>query len=91
MCNPTTRQRPFNYEGRHLEVKAECNNEGWKVQVYENGKPATYCVYCVSYEDFMDANTVLSSDLVEELMNIAQDDIQRGVVTFRPLGQGSDG
>lgn len=83
MCNPKPRRRSFNFNGRNLEVRAECVDEGWKIQIYENGKPTTSFSYSVPHEQFIGLKMHLSCDPVGWSMDMAQGDIQRGLAIFR--------
>lgn len=70
------KKQSFTYDGRHLEVKAACDNGDWSVRVFENSQPANGAVYSVSDETARDAKAT-GLDLVSDLMNTAQADFTR--------------
>jgi len=78
------RSRPFNHNGRALEVHAVpviSGNfvTGWRVRVLENGRPITGVVYNVSWDTAIDAALQEPpADLVDELMRNAQAAVERG-------------
>ncbi len=77
----TIKIRDFTFEGRKLTVKAEPLHDGWKVSVLENGEPAHGFAYSVSHEILQDAAlTAVPGNMVEQLMDIAQSDIEEGRV-----------
>lgn len=73
--------RNFSHEGRNLEVRAVLAQDAWRVRVYEGDRPVTGVVYSVSYETQVGASLQsVPGDLVDELMNIAQSDVEQGRV-----------
>ncbi|MBK1696619.1 hypothetical protein [Rhodovibrio salinarum] len=75
--------RTFTYGGRTFEVRAAAENEGWKVRVFENNRPVTAVVYTVSHENQIDAKIQdLPVDLLQELMRLAQSDVEQGRVAL---------
>lgn len=73
--------RKFSHDGRELEVRAVPAQDGWTVRVYENGRVVTGVTYSVSYETQIDASLQgLPVDLLDDLMNVAQTDIEQGRV-----------
>jgi hypothetical protein len=79
-----SRTTKFSYKSRQFEVKAVPFEEGWKVRVFENGKPVTPAVYSVVHDTLVDANWSMKIDLVDVLMQAAQDDVKRGRVPLMP-------
>jgi hypothetical protein len=71
--------RDFNFAGRHLSVRAAAFSEGWRVRIFEGDLPATDVVYTVTHENTTDAS-MASMHLLNELMSIAQDDVEQGRV-----------
>jgi len=76
--------RIFSHKGRQLEIRAVPFADEWKVRVFENGKQVTPVAYSVAHEARIDANWQLKTDLIEALMRLAQDDIERGTVPLMP-------
>jgi len=77
------RKREFNFKERNLEVRAVPDNEIWKVRVFENNRSVTEVVYTVSHENQINAKVQeLSVDLLDELMRLAQSDVEEGRVTL---------
>ena len=73
--------RKFSHDGRELEVRAVPAQDGGTVRVYENGRVVTGVTYSVSYETQIDASLQgLPVDLLDDLMNVAQTDIEQGRV-----------
>jgi hypothetical protein len=71
-----TESRDFHFGSRLLRVRAVAFNEGWRVRVF-HGDRLTDVVYTVAHEDTADAS-MASMHLVDELMTVAQDDIEEG-------------
>jgi len=62
-----------------LVVGAISEENKYKVRVYENGKPVTAAVYSVEIEAAFDAKMRgFPLELVDELMQIAKDDVIEG-------------
>jgi hypothetical protein len=74
-----TDSRNFHFGNRTLSVRAAASNGGWRVRVFEGDRPATDVVYTVAHESTADA-AMASMHLVNELMTVAQDDIEEGRV-----------
>jgi len=74
-----TDSRIFHFGSRTLSVRALASNGGWRVRVYEGDQPATDVVYTVAHQNPADA-LMASMHLVNELMTVAQDDIEEGRV-----------
>jgi hypothetical protein len=64
-------------------VRAVAFNEGWRVRVFDGDRPATDVVHTVAHENTVDAS-MASMHLVDELMTVAQDDIEEGRVKLIP-------
>jgi hypothetical protein len=79
-----SRSDKFTYKGRQLEVRAAPFEEGWKVRVFENGKPVTAAVYSVAHDTAIDVNWRMKEELVDTLMHLAKEDVVRGVVPLMP-------
>ena len=71
--------RDFQFAGRLLSVRAAAFSEGWRIRVYEGDRPATDVVYTVTHENSTDTS-MASMHLLNELMTIAQGDIEEGRV-----------
>jgi hypothetical protein len=76
-----TESRDFHFGSRLLSVRAVAFNEGWRVRVFDGPTGHRRCV-TVAHED-TDAS-MASMHLVDELMTVAQDDIEEGRVKFIP-------
>jgi hypothetical protein len=74
-----TDSREFHFGSRSLSVRAAAFNGGWRVRVFEGDRPATDVVYTVTHENTTDAS-MASMHLVDELMTVAQDDVEEGRV-----------
>ena len=86
------RRRFFSYNGRSFEVRAECTDGDWSVRVYEDNHPAHQLIYSVSHDrltpGFLDK---IPDEVVEQLMTVAQDNIERGLVRVLPGSQAEAG
>jgi hypothetical protein len=71
--------RDFLFNSRHLSVRAAAFGEGWRVRVFEGDRAVTSVVYSVTHENTADAS-IASMHLVNELMTLAQDDVEEGRV-----------
>jgi hypothetical protein len=78
-----TESRDFHFGSRLLSVRAVAFNEGWRVRVFDGDRPATDVVYTVAHDNTADAS-MASMHLVDELMTVAQDDIEEGRVKLIP-------
>jgi hypothetical protein len=76
--NPKT--RAFEHKGRNYEVRAAPLGAGWAVRVFSQGKRANDLVYTVSYETAADAQASGMGDLVEGLMETAENDVKRDLI-----------
>lgn len=79
------RQHEFTHKGRAFIVKAIQVDNGWRVTVLENGQQVIPFSYFVSYDTEIAARLgttgTLPIDLVDQLMTIAQSDIENSVVS----------
>lgn len=75
----------FSFHGRSLEIRAEQGDRQWRIRVLENGLPATDVSYTVSYETEYAWRESKHTDVVNELMTLAQRDINEGIVKLRTL------
>jgi hypothetical protein len=76
-----TKTRDFQFDGRDLTVRAVPFNEGWRVQVFQGDRAVTRIVYTVAHETVADSSMALiPADLVDELMTLAQTDVEHEVV-----------
>jgi hypothetical protein len=75
----------FSFSIRSLVARAKRTRDGWEVRVYENARPATAVTYTVSYNTAIDAQMSGHSDLVEHLLQVARDDLERGYVRLLDL------
>jgi hypothetical protein len=86
------KKRFFSHNGRRFEVRAECTDGDWSVRVYEDNHPAHQLTYSVSHDrltpGFLDK---ISDEVVEQLMNIAQENIERGLIRVLPRSQAEAG
>ena len=71
--------RDFQFNNRHLSVRAAAFSEGWRIRVFEADQVATAVVYTVTHENTTDPATA-SMHLVNELMTLAQSDVEEGRV-----------
>jgi hypothetical protein len=71
--------RDFLFNSRHLSVRAAAFSEGWRIRVFAGDQAATAVVYTVTHENAADASTA-SMHLVNELMTLAQSDVEEGRV-----------
>lgn len=77
----TITTKAFTFAGRSLVVKAAPVGDGWTVRVFEDDEPVHPLVYGVTYETITDAAAMsIPGDLVEQLMQLAQDDVEQGRV-----------
>jgi hypothetical protein len=60
-------------------VRAAAFNEGWRVRVYEGDRPVTAVAYTVTHDIAAEAS-MASMHLVNELMTLAQADVEDGRV-----------
>ncbi len=68
-----------------MTVRAEVSPDGWEVRVFNGDRPVSGVVYNVSMDTQVDAAMQsVPTDLVDELMRIAQSDIERGIVKIVP-------
>ena len=74
-----TESRDFSFNGRHLSVRAAAFSEGWRIRVFEGDRAATAVVYTVTIENTADP-AMASMHLVNELMTLAQSDVEEGRV-----------
>jgi hypothetical protein len=74
-----TETRDFQFNNRHLSVRAAAFSEGWRIRVFEGDQVATAVVYTVTHESTADPATA-SIHLVNELMTLAQSDVEEGRV-----------
>jgi hypothetical protein len=75
-----SRKRKFTHKNRQFEVRAVPLMDGWKVRIYEKGKLVSPAVYSLSHDTAVDAQWRLNLDMIESLMALAQNDIERGIV-----------
>ena len=79
------KHRLFSHDGRTFEVRAECTDGDWSIRVYEDDHPAHQMVYSVSHDrltpGFLDK---ISDHVVEQIMAVAQENIERGIVRALP-------
>jgi len=75
--------RDFLFNSRHLSVRAAAFSEGWRIRVFEGDRAVTAVVYSVTHENTADAS-MASMHLVNELMTLAQDDVEEGRVKLIP-------
>ena len=78
------RTRKFTHKNRQLEVRAAPIDEGWKVRIFEQGKPVTAAVYTVAHDTAIDAHWTMKADLADTLMELAEQDVKREVVPLMP-------
>jgi hypothetical protein len=69
------KDRVFTYRGHTFQVRATISENGWAVQVYENGKPISP-PYKVTHETAIDYSTAGWGHAVEALMHTAQNDVE---------------
>jgi hypothetical protein len=74
-----TENRDFLFNSRHLSVRAAAFSEGWRIRVFEGDQTATAVVYTVTLENTSDP-AMASMHLVNELMTLAQSDVEEGRV-----------
>jgi hypothetical protein len=74
-----TDSREFSFNSRRLSVRAAAFSEGWRIRVFEGDHAATAVVYSVTLEDNADP-AMASMHLVNELMTLAQSDVEEGRV-----------
>jgi hypothetical protein len=74
-----TTSRDFQFNNRHLSVRAAAFSEGWRVRVYEGDRAVTAVAYTVTHDVTADAS-MASMHLVNELMTLAQADVEEGRV-----------
>lgn len=74
-----TTSRDFEFNSRHLSVRAVAFDEGWRVRVYEGDRAVTAVTYTVTHDVLADAS-MASMHLVNELMTLAQSDVEEGRV-----------
>ena len=69
----------FNHDGRNLEVRATRTPDGLTVRVFEDGHRATAVSYNVRYDTEI-AGAWQGMNLGADLMRMAKDDVESGVV-----------
>ena len=74
-----TESRDFSFNSRHLRVRAAAFSEGWRIRVFEGDHAATAVIYTVTLENTADP-AMASMHLVNELMTLAQSDVEEGRV-----------
>jgi hypothetical protein len=83
--NGMIKKRFFSHNGRRFEVRAECTDGDWSIRVYEDNHPAHQLMYSVSHDRLTPGFlNKIPDDVVEQLMTIAQDNIERGLVRVLP-------
>ncbi len=77
------KNRDFRFKDLALTVRAAAFNEGWRVRVFHGDQPVTRVVYTVAHETAADASMApIPADLVDELMTLAQTDVEQGRVNL---------
>jgi hypothetical protein len=80
------KKRFFSHNGRRFEVRAECTDGEWSIRVYEDNHPAHQLMYSISHDrltpGFLDK---IPDEVVEQLMTVAQDNIERELVRVLPV------
>jgi hypothetical protein len=71
--------RDFQFNGRHLSVRAAAFEESWRIRVFEGDRAVTAVTYTVTHDIAADAS-MASMHLVSELMTLAQADVEEGRV-----------
>lgn len=70
------RERPFEFKGRKLVVRAVWDGPKWMARVFEGDRPVTATIYTVSWDTALDAKTSLNMDCVQEIMETAQRSVE---------------
>ena len=78
-CAKVTESRDFSFNNRRLSVRAAAFSDGWRVRVFQGDQAATEVVYAVIHENTADP-AMASMHLVNELMTLAQSDVEEGRV-----------
>ena len=71
--------RDFQFNSRHLSVRAAAISDGWRIRVYEGDRAVTAVAYTVTHDVQADGS-IASMHLVNELMTLAQVDVEEGRV-----------
>ncbi len=75
----------FTHSGRSLESRAEKNETGWEVRVWDGNDKATRRCYLISDETVSDQSHYgMFGDLVVGLMEMAKRDVVDGLVPLIP-------
>ena len=67
--------RDFQFNSRHLSVRAVALSDGWRIRVYEGDRGVTAVAYTVTH-DIQADGSMASMHLVNELMTLAQADVE---------------
>ena len=73
------KSRKFNFRDRHLEVRSAPEKFGWRVKVFEGSKPVISHSYTLAYETEFSGQMQGYENLLENLMDLAQSDIEDGI------------
>jgi hypothetical protein len=89
--NGMVKKRFFLHNSRTFEVRAERADGDWSIRVYEDGHPAHQIIYSVSHDlltpGFSDK---IPDDVVEQIMAVAQENIEREMVRVLPKSHVDD-
>jgi hypothetical protein len=77
------RVREFEYANRNLAVRAVALDNEWQIRVYEHDQPITDIYYTIAYETRKDAVMSGLSYCIDRLMDLAQNDIELGIIPVR--------
>jgi len=67
--------RDFQFNSRHLRRESAAISDGWRIRVYEGDRAVTAVAYTVTH-DIQADGSMASMHLVNELMTLAQADVE---------------
>jgi len=69
----------FSHQGNEYEVRVICDGETIYVKAFLQGRPANRFRYSATIEQIYDFSTILGMDAVQHLIEIAKQDVMRGI------------
>lgn len=80
-----TRSVRFTHEGRNLEIRAiQGMNGDWQIGAFEGSAKVTAPTYVLSFDTEI-AGSSMGVDLVDHLMQVAQSDVEMGIVELQAV------
>jgi hypothetical protein len=85
------KHRFFSHNGRTFEVRAERTDGDWSIRLYEDDHPAHQIIHSISHDrltpGFLDK---IPDHVVEQIMGIVQENIERDAVRVLPRSHMGD-